>query len=39
VTLHGLIATSVKRSEFWGLSPCTVVDIDILLAGAYCLHL
>jgi hypothetical protein len=33
-----LTAATVKRTAFWDIAPCCIVEVDRRLRGAYCLH-
>jgi hypothetical protein len=35
---HVLKATRTKLRAFWDIAPCSLVGVDRLFRGAYCLH-
>jgi hypothetical protein len=39
VRFQVLTAASTKMAVFWDVAPCSLVDVDRCLRGAYCLHL
>jgi hypothetical protein len=38
VRLQVLTTASMKVTAFWGIAPCSLVEVDRSFRGAYCLH-